>query len=230
MAENKNSLFRVLMLINNKRLTVKAMQLFEKENLPLRWQFAAHGTANSEMMDILGLGGVEKDAMITVLPKSSADKLLRKLSDELELTQKNTGIAYTLPLTGISSLFMKLSGQNEAENESSKSGKEIFNMSEIKYSIVAVTVNQGYCEDVMNAARSVGAKGGTVFHNNCIVNESSKGFWGCDFDEEKETVLIITENEKKLDIMKAISDACGICTEAKGIVLSMPIDNIMGIN
>ena len=38
------------------------------------------------------------------------------------------------------------------------------------------------------------------------------------------------DNEKKIGIMKAITDSCGMSTKANGIVISLPIDNIMGIN
>ena len=69
-----------------------------------------------------------------------------------------------------------------------------------------------------------------MFHNNCIVADSAASFRGADFGEERETVLIIIENEKKLEVMRAITDACGIPTDAKGVVVSMPIDNIMGLN
>ena len=116
----------------------------------------------------------------------------------------------------------------DAETKSKE--KEIVNMSETKHSVIVTTVNQGYSEEVMNAARSNGAKGGTVFHTNCIINDETMNFWNLDFNEEKETVLIITDNDKKLGIMKAISESCGINTKANGLVLSIPIDNIMGIN
>lgn len=222
-ADNK---FCLLMLIINKRLTPQAMQIFE--NIPIHLQIAGHGTANSDMMDILGLGGIEKDVLATVLSKGTADELLNKLFYELELSQKNTGIAYTVPLSGMSNLFMKICEQNVCNI--SDDNKEMINMSEIKYSVIAATVSQGYSEEVMNSARAAGARGGTVFHNNAILSEDAKNSWGLDFTEEKETVLIITEKEKKLDIMKAICDSCGLHSEAKGIVISLPIDNIMGLN
>ncbi|MBE7037226.1 MAG: hypothetical protein E7403_08030 [Ruminococcaceae bacterium] len=228
-AEHKTAVFRILMLINNKKLTPKAMHLFETENISLHKQFVAHGTASSDMMDILGLGGPEKDVMAVVLPKPQADSLLKKLFVELELSQKNTGITYTIPLTGISSMFMKFCEQMNTDNKKTEPQKEMEMMSEHKYSLIAATVNQGYSEEVMNASRAVGARGGTFFHNNWIMNEESTASFGAEFNEEKETVLIITEKEKKLDIMKAICDACGMHTPAKGFVISMPIDNIMGL-
>ena len=229
-SENKTTSFRLMLLINAKKLTLKAMQVFDDENIPIHFQFTAHGTAKSDMLDIIGLGGLEKDVLTAVLPKKAADELMKKLYNELELFQKNSGIVCSVPLSAISSIFMKFSEKIELSNERSTENKEMKTMSDTKFSVIAATVNLGYSEEVMNAARNAGARGGTVFHNNCIINEEALSLWGNDFNEEKETVLIIANNEKKLDIMKSITNSCGMATEAKGIVFSLPIDNIMGIN
>lgn len=222
--------FRILMLINHTKLTEKAMQLFNSGKLPVHLQFSAHGTANSDMLDILGLGGIEKDVMFSIVPKTVADEMLRRLYTELELSQKNSGIAFTMPLSGINSMFAKISERLNPDITEKTTGEGLKHMSEMKYSLIAATVNQGFSEEVINAARAAGAKGGTCFHTNGAVNENNEHLWGTDFQEEKETVLIIADNESKLGIMQAISHSCGINTEAQGIVVSMPIDNIMGLS
>ena len=52
---------------------------------------------------------------------------------------------------------------------------------------------------------------------------------GAEMAEEKDIVLIVADSETKLAIMQAISEKCGIQTEAKGIVYSLPIDNVIGL-
>ena len=47
--------------------------------------------------------------------------------------------------------------------------------------------------------------------------------------EEKEAVLILTRAESKLAIMQAICDSCGLQSEAQGIVLSLPVDRVVGL-
>ena len=42
-------------------------------------------------------------------------------------------------------------------------------------------------------------------------------------------VLILAEHESKVGIMSAISEKCGMHSEAKGLVVSLPIDSVMGI-
>ena len=56
------------------------------------------------------------------------------------------------------------------------------------------------------------------------------GFWGFSIQEEKEMLFIVTENENKLKIMQAIGEKYGMRSEAKGIVLSLPIDTVIGLD
>lgn len=81
----------------------------------------------------------------------------------------------------------------------------------------------------MDAARAVGAKGGTVLHSHSIGNEEIMSFWGLSIPKAKDVVLILTETENKLKIMRAISERCGLHSDAKGIVLSFPIDTVIGL-
>lgn len=101
-------------------------------------------------------------------------------------------------------------------------------MSDIKYSLIAAVVNQGYSENVMEAAKAAGANGGTVVPSRGISNEQAMGFWGMSIQHEKDMVFIVADSECKLDIMKAIAEKCGVHSDAKGIVLSLPIDSVIG--
>lgn len=103
-------------------------------------------------------------------------------------------------------------------------------MAEIRHVMIASIVNQGYSEEVMNAARSAGAAGGSVLHSRRVGSEKAMDFWGLSVQEEKEIVLIIADAEHKLAIMQAIGEACGMRSDAKGIVISLPIDAAVGLN
>ena len=81
----------------------------------------------------------------------------------------------------------------------------------------------------MEAAREAGAGGGTVLHSRHIGNEAINEFWGFSVQEEKEIVLILSDVDKKVEIMKKISESCGMNSEAQGIVMSLPIDSVIGV-
>lgn len=79
-----------------------------------------------------------------------------------------------------------------------------------------------------DAAREAGANGGTVVTSRRIGNEQALGFWGMSIQNEKDMVFIVAENETKLDIMKAIGEKCGLHSEAQGVLVSLPIDHVIG--
>ena len=96
--------------------------------------------------------------------------------------------------------------------------------------MVVAVVNQGYSEDVMAAARPAGAGGGTVVHSRRVGSDETLTFWGISVQPEKEIVMILCRHEEKMNIMKAIADACGMKSEAQGLVLSVPVETVVGID
>ncbi len=226
---HKKLSFRMLTLITTPKLADKAAEIFKKEHLALQYRFNAEGTASSEIMDMLGLGSVDKCVLISMLPKELSDKMLDKMKTELQMHAVNSGIAFTIPLNSISNLILRMLTQVADENGLNSAGKDEIEMAEMKYVLIAAVVNRGFSGDVMNAAKSVGAKGGTIIHSRHIGNEESAGFWGLGMQEEKEIVMILAETENKVPIMKSIGEQCGMHSEAKGLVMSMPIDSVTGI-
>ena len=59
------------------------------------------GTADSEIMDLLGLGEREKDIVLISVKRSEADALLETLAEEMHLERPGTGIAFTIPLSSV---------------------------------------------------------------------------------------------------------------------------------
>ena len=92
--------YRLLVVITTLKQAEKAIRLFAKGQVPLQYQFMAHGTAPSAMMEMLGLGSREKTVLISMMPKNYADAMLRRLSVDLGLIASNSGIAFTLQMAG----------------------------------------------------------------------------------------------------------------------------------
>lgn len=219
--------FELLALITTPKLADKAAEMFKKGNVPLQYCFNAEGTASSEIMDMLGLGSVDKRVLICMLPKHFADILLVKLKNELQMTAVNSGIAFTIPLNGIHNLIFRMFQNAEDETTDDRKGEIV--MAESRYVMIATIVNRGFSGDVMEVARAVGARGGTVIHSYHIQNEEVAGFWGSSVQDEKEIVIILADTENKISIMQSISEKCGMHSDAKGVVVSMPTDSVIGI-
>lgn len=219
----------MLFLIATPKLVHKAVDLFKEGMVPVQYIMHAQGTASSEIMDMLGLGGVEKDLMLCMLPKALADKMLKKLRSKLHLGMPNTGIAFTVTMSSCSGHMIRLMESSQPQEEE-PAGREEREEMERGYSAVMVIVNQGFSEEVMNAARPVGATGGTVFHSRRVGSEEALKFWGISIQQEREVVLILAKKEDKKAIMQEIHKKCGMQSKANGIVLSLPVDEIIGVN
>ena len=102
-------------------------------------------------------------------------------------------------------------------------------MSESEYTMIAAIVNQGFSGEVMKAARTAGAVGGSVLHSRGIGASDEVNSWGFNLQDEKEIVIIVTEKESKLAIMQAIGENCGLKSDAKGIVVAIPVEDALGL-
>ncbi len=221
--------YRMLMLIATPKLADRAAEMFLQSNLPLQFRLNAEGTASSEIMDTLGFGSVDKCILMSYVPQGLGQQMLRTLHTKLRLDAVNSGIAFTVPLTGVSNLMLRMMNSAAENYENSDSRKGEIAMMDTTYTLIVATVDRGFAGNVMDAARAAGAGGGTVVHSRGIENGEATGFWGLSVQEEKEIVLILAEHENKMAIMKAISEKCGMHSDAKGLVISLPIDTVMGI-
>lgn len=231
MMKHKKEAFQILFLIAPPKLSAKAEDIFKKEHIPIQYHIRARGTATSEIMDTLGLGGVEKDITISMMSKTFADEMLTKLKKKLHLGMPNSGIAFTVTMSAGSGGMIKLI----EETESAYIKKDItersnFGPMESEYTMIMAMVNPGFSEEVMKASRPVGASGGTVLHSRRVGNEETLKFWGTSLQEEREIILIIAEKKDKIPIMKAINEKCGMNSDAQGIVMSFPVDSTAGLN
>ena len=224
-----NKKYRLLVLVAHPKLTEKAIELLEESDVPLQYEWDATGTASSEIKDILGLGSTDKFMAIQVLPKFYAKEMLKKMYRKLRLGSANSGIAFTIPITSASNIFLQmLASINEKapEDTDRKDGKPV---TEPRYAVIAAVVNQGYSEEIMNAARAAGAGGGTVVHCRRVSDEKTVEVFGLGLQEEKDLVFIVTSAKAKMEIMNAIGEKCGMHSEAKGVVLSLPVDHVIGM-
>lgn len=78
----------------------------------------------------------------------------------------------------------------------------------MRHELILTIINRGYADLVMDAAKNAGASGGTIVHARGTGIHEAEKFFGIIVQPEKEIVLILTEREKKNEIMTAI------CTHA----------------
>ncbi len=92
------------------------------------------------------------------------------------------------------------------------------------YELVVCIVNAGFSTNVMEAARSAGAKGGTILRARGSANPESEEFFNITIQPDKETLLILVPTSIKDDVVKAVYKECGPATDAQGITFSLPVN------
>ena len=97
------------------------------------------------------------------------------------------------------------------------------------HELIVAIAKQGYTEQVMNAARSAGATGGTIVHAKGAGTNMAKKFFGVSIAAEREMVFILTKQESRKEIMKAIITQAGLKSDAEAMVFSMPVSDIAGL-
>lgn len=227
MTHTEKSAIRALVTITSLKLADKAAEIYQEREIPLHYRLNGVGTAPSEILDLLGIGSSDKGILIGMMEKEKADRMLCDLEHGLHFGMPGHGFAFTLRLDGITNHMLKIVRQ---QNNEVFERKESVIMPDTKYSLLAAVVAQGYSEEVMAAAREAGARGGTVLHSRRIGDAEAVTVWGLSLQEEKEIILIVATEENKVAIMQAISEKYGMQSEAKGAVLSLPIDNVIGLN
>lgn len=98
------------------------------------------------------------------------------------------------------------------------------------YEVILCIVNAGYSELVMDAAKEVGARGGTVMHAKGTANKEAEQFFKISIQPDKEVVMILVPNEIKDDVLHAIYKNAGLKSEGSGIAFSMPVNQVVGLS
>lgn len=228
---------RLLLTITREEDQRKLEELFDSINVAVCFQFRGKGTAPSEMMDIFGIGGTTRLLSGAVLPKSQVKTVFDMLYKQLHFRHRGGGIAITIPVNALQNHILQVLGDEErawAEIEASKrkemtKGEEREMGEKTEYTVIWVSVEGGYSDDVVDAARNAGAKGGTVMKGRRRNSKSVSRHFGIKVQEEQDFVMIVVPKERKTEIMTAIASVCGLGTDAHGVVLALPVEDVMGL-
>ena len=91
-------------------------------------------------------------------------------------------------------------------------------------------VNSGYSEAVMDAAKKLGARGGTIMNARGTANKEAEKFFNITIQPEKEIVMILVPSALKEDILHALYKQVGLDTPGQGIAYALPVDGVVGLS
>ena len=98
-----------------------------------------------------------------------------------------------------------------------------------RYELILTILNRGNVDVVMKAAKSAGARGGTILHARRVGFEDVENVLGFTIQPEKDIVAILADSIARPAIVKEITDAAGIHTESRALVMSLPVEEIRGV-
>lgn len=194
---------------------------FQAQGAALVLSALGQGTAATEVLDCLGLEATEKAVLLLAAPRSG--RLVRKAARELWLDVPGRGILMTVPISGVGGARARdylLSWQAEEEDDMDR---------DITHELIVVIANRGHTDQVMDAARSAGAAGGTTIHAKGTGTALARKFFGVSLAAEKEIVFILAREADRKPIMKAVMTQAGMSTRAQAVTFSLPVTDLAGL-
>lgn len=199
----------------------KLTKLYDQEQVFTHMRCEGTGTATSEIMDILGLGGSEKDIILSFAPAGTALNLLEKLKDDLHDLCPGRGIAFMVAMEAVTNLLAaSIGARTKLEKD-----REYEDMQE-KNSLIMITVNQGFTDEVMSTAKEAGARGGTVVRGRWVMMDEIEQMKGLTLREEKEIILIVVPREIRNSVMEAVNTHHGLQSEAGAVICSLGVERM----
>lgn len=175
------------------------------------------GTATSKLLSYLGLGETEKAVFFEIISTEKVDSAMNLLNAKLEFAKPGNGISFTMEI------------QQSTYHKPVKNRYETNGEKEMDYHLIFVISNQGYSEDVMDAAREAGAGGGTMLHARGVGAAGMEKFFGISIAPEKEILLIVSATETTSAIMANIARKAGIESDAHAVSFSLPVTAVNGM-
>lgn len=197
---------------------------FNKCDVPIIYSTPASGTARQKTLDLFGLEETTKTVHYCIVTGNKMAELIKRLTREMAIDLPNRGISVAIPLSsfgGRRALEAFANGHLNDENE-----YEVKDMADCQTELIVVISERGHADTIMDAAREVGAGGGTLVHAR---GTGGDRFLGVTLAEEKDMFYIVSTRENKKNIMQAIMDKAGPSTPAHAVVFSLPVSETAGL-
>ncbi len=97
------------------------------------------------------------------------------------------------------------------------------------HEVIFAIVDAGYAQDVMEIARELGVRGGTILNARGVASQEAAAFFGITIHTDKEILMTVVEKELRDKVLNAIYQQMGMSKKAKGIAFSLPVSDVAGL-
>ncbi|MBQ3825742.1 MAG: transcriptional regulator [Spirochaetaceae bacterium] len=173
---------------------------------------SGRGLAATNIAAILGLGEEAKDIILMIVDENVKKSVTSAIISTAKTEKRNFGELFSLDL----GTFYKSGKQ---------SGEENMAKTDCDNTMITVIVNKGYADDVMAAARSAGAGGGTVVNARGTARETDARFFGMHIVPEKDMLIMVVPADKKKAVINAIENVKCLKEPGMGIAYSSAVED-----
>jgi nitrogen regulatory protein PII len=210
--------YELICVIVNFDLGSKVLGMAKKNGLSGGTIMLGRGTVHNRLLQLLELTDIRKEIVLMVSEKSQAHRALAVIDAEFDFRKPNHGIGFTIPVGAFIG-----TGNYEYDFNPEDGGVDSL------YKAIFVVVDKGNGEKVMDFAKAVGARGGTIINaRGSSIHETAK-LLNMEIEPEKEIVLMLTKTESADGIVRAVRDNMKIDEPGNGIIFVQTVTETYGI-
>ncbi|MGI6731653.1 MAG: P-II family nitrogen regulator [Anaerovoracaceae bacterium] len=231
MIDSSDNMMEALITILDVDFEDELIKVYEDNDIPFVLLTYGLGSAKSHIFEMLGYGGARKLITISIHPSRISNFVVNELHKEVDLHRPGTGICFTISISSMSGVFSRICNDVNCTICQNKSlgSENIMGLTKEPYQLVITIVNTGHFDEVMEAAKTAGANGGTLIHARSLGSEEATKYLGITVQPEKDLILMLVPQEKRHAIMDGIMTAAGLNTPALGSCFSLPVNNVIGV-
>lgn len=110
---------KILITIVDRNSAEKISKALDEKNLHMQIVSYGRGTADSEMLEYFGIGGIDKEVMIGFAEDETVRAIFAMLSERKEFKKHGGGVAFTIPISSIGSKTLDAIRESGKHNENS---------------------------------------------------------------------------------------------------------------
>ncbi len=181
--------------------------------------FYGYGTIEDKLLNFLGFEESRKEVCMTLIDGHYEDRLYENMTKNFSLERENQGIAFSMPLKyvlGINRL-KKIENVERGEKE------------DMKMEAIFIIVDKNKSEDVIEAGRKAGFRGGTIIHGRGSGTSENARLFNIEIEPEKDVILILSKEEETEKIVDVIKEELHIEEPGTGIIFVLDVTRSVGV-
>lgn len=92
---------KLMITITDRGKGEKVTDICKKNSINFHLICLGNGTANSDILEYLGLGDTDKDIVMSAVPEDSVSFIIKELSKKMQFDKPGNGIVFTIPINSV---------------------------------------------------------------------------------------------------------------------------------